>query len=127
MPMLRIAVPTQAGRFSPHFGGAERFSLYEVDERTRAVVSQSSAVPPPHERGAFPTWLKEQGANVILAGGMGPRAVQIFRHFGIETVLGVTGGEPDQLVRAYLDGTLVATGEGCGGGGLHDCGDHHDR
>jgi len=124
---MKIAVPMENGSFSAHFGGANRFGFFEVDEASRAIVSTTFAAPPPHERGAFPVWLKEQGARVILAGGMGPRAVQIFQHFGIETVLGIEGGEPEQLVRAYLDGTLVATGEGCGGGGLHDCGDHHDR
>jgi predicted Fe-Mo cluster-binding NifX family protein len=55
---------------------------------------------------------------------MGPRAVQILQHFGIEVVLGIEGGEPEQLVRAYLDGTLAASGEGCGGGELHRCDDH---
>jgi predicted Fe-Mo cluster-binding NifX family protein len=125
--MMKIAVPMENGRFSAHFGGASHFGLFEVDEASRTIVSASVAVPPPHERGAFPTWLKEQGAHVILAGGMGPRAVQIFQHHGIRTVLGIEGGEPQTLVRAYLDGTLVATGEGCGGGGLHDCADHHDR
>ena len=122
--MRKIAVPMENGRFSAHFGGASRFAFYEVDEATRTIVSAAIAVPPAHERGAFPMWIKEQGASVILVGGMGPRAVQIFQHHGIETVLGIEGGEPEAVVRAYLDGTLVASGRGCGGGGLHDCGDH---
>lgn len=124
--MMKIAVPTEAGRFCTHFGGASHFTFYEIDERSRAVVASDTATPPPHERGVFPVWLKEQGVNVVLAGGMGPRAVQIFEHFGIRTVIGIEGGDPAQIVRAYLDGTLVATGEGCSGGGLHDCG-HHDH
>jgi predicted Fe-Mo cluster-binding NifX family protein len=123
--MLRIAVPTDNGRFSTHFGGAGHFTIFDVDEAARAIVTQASCTPPPHERGAFPRWLNEQGVRVVLAGGMGPRAVQIFQHFGIETVLGIDGGEPEQLVRAYLDGTLAATGEGCSGGALHNCGGHH--
>jgi len=123
--MLKIAVPVEGGRFSPHFGGAAEFALYEVDEASREIVTRAAATPPPHERGAFPRWLREQGVDVVLAGGMGPRAVQIFQHAGIATVLGIGGGELDQIVRAYLDGTLVASGEGCSGGHLHDCG-HHD-
>jgi predicted Fe-Mo cluster-binding NifX family protein len=122
--MLRIAVPLENGRFTPHFGGAERFAIFEVDDQAHHIVSSSSVTPPPHERGAFPRFLKEQGAQVVLAGGMGPRAVQILEHLGIETVLGIDAGEPEQLVRAYLDGTLVASGEGCGGGELHHCHNH---
>jgi ATP-binding protein involved in chromosome partitioning len=124
--MLKIVVPTIQGGFSPHFGGADRFAIFEVDEASRTIASQVSATPPPHEHGSFPLWLKEQGASVILAGGMGPRAVQMLEQFGIETVIGVGGGEPEQLVRAYLDGTLSATGEGCGGGGMHGCAGHGD-
>jgi predicted Fe-Mo cluster-binding NifX family protein len=122
--MLKIAVPMENGGFSAHFGGAGRFAFFEVDEATRTIVARSFGTPPPHERGAFPMWLKGEGVNVVLAGGMGPRAVQIFNHFGIETVLGIGGGEPEQIVRDYLGGTLAASGEGCGGGQLHDCGEH---
>jgi ATP-binding protein involved in chromosome partitioning len=121
-----IAVPVIDNQFSPHFGGADGFALFEVDEATKSVTSARVAAAPPHERGSFPRWLKEQGVSVILAGGMGPRAVQFFEQFGIAPVLGVDGGEPRQLVEAYLNGTLTATGEGCSGGHLHNCGDHDD-
>jgi len=124
---MKIAVPMVQGRFSDHFGGAEGFGLFEVDEVSRIVVSRVFQAAPPHERGAFPRWLKEQGADVILAGGMGPRAMQMFEHFGIHVVAGVSGGDPEALVKGFLDGTLQATGEGCSGGHLHNCGDHgHD-
>ncbi len=121
---MRIAVPMIQGRFSDHFGGAEGFGLFEVEERSKTVVSKAFCVAPPHEHGAFPQWLREQGAEVILAGGMGPRAMQMFEHFGIQVVAGVRGDDPVALVKSFLDGTLVATGEGCGGGRLHNCGDH---
>jgi predicted Fe-Mo cluster-binding NifX family protein len=125
--ILRIAVPTENGQFSPHFGAADRFSIFEVDDRARRVVGRTSATPPPHEKGAFPRFLRAQGAHVVLAGGMGPRAVQLLRHFGIEAVLGIEDGEPEGLVRAYLDGTLRASGEGCAGGELHHCHDHGEQ
>jgi ATP-binding protein involved in chromosome partitioning len=125
--MLKIAIPVENGGFCAHFGGAERFAVYEVNEESHAIVSRVSATAPPHEHGVFPRWLKEQDVDVVLAGGMGPRAVQIFQLLGIRTVLGIESGEPDQLVRAYLEGSLVASGEGCGGGGLHDCGEHQER
>ncbi len=83
-----------------------------------------SSQAPPHERGAFPTWLHENGATVILAGGMGPRAVQMFEQFGIQVVAGVGGEDPQAVVKAFLSGDLVSTGETCSGGHLHACGDH---
>lgn len=126
--MMKVAVPMVAGRFSEHFGGAEAFGLFDVDEAKSAIVSKTIAQAPPHERGAFPRWLREQGASVILAGGMGPRAVQMFDQFGIRVVAGVAGGEPEAVVKAFLSGDLVSTGEPCSGGHLHACGDHgHHR
>jgi predicted Fe-Mo cluster-binding NifX family protein len=129
MPMIdpkRIAVPLADGAFCPHFGGAEAFALFTVDEARGTIDAPIVLTPPPHERGAFPMWLRAQGVSAVLAGGMGPRAVQILERVGIEAVLGIEAGEPQQLVRAYIDGTLVASGKGCGGGGLHDCHDHRE-
>jgi predicted Fe-Mo cluster-binding NifX family protein len=122
--MMKIAVPMVQGRFSEHFGGAESFGLFEVDEIGKTILTKNEAEAPPHERGAFPRWLRDQGANVILAGGMGPRAVQMFEHYGIQVVSGVTGDAPETVVRAFLAGTLDTTGETCSGGHLHACGDH---
>jgi len=122
--MMKVAIPMVEGRFSEHFGGAETFGLFEVDEAKGAIVSKTLAQAPPHERGAFPRWLREQGASVILAGGMGPRAVQMFEQFGIRVVAGVVGDNPEAVVKAFLSGTLIATGEACSGGHLHACGDH---
>jgi predicted Fe-Mo cluster-binding NifX family protein len=122
--MTKVALPMAAGQFSEHFGGAEAFGLFEVDEVTKAIVSKTTVEAPPHEKGAFPAWLRDQGTSVILAGGMGPRAVQMFEMFGIKVVAGVQGKDPAALVEAFLAGDLRATGEACSGGHLHACGDH---
>ena len=122
--MLKIAVPTCGGLFSTHFGGADRFALFEVDDQARRIVSSTSAAPPPHEQGSFPTWLKEQGCHVILAGGMGPRAIQMLEGFGIRAVVGIEGDRPETVVQDFLDGRLAASGESCHDHGAHGCGQH---
>jgi predicted Fe-Mo cluster-binding NifX family protein len=121
---MKVALPMVEGRFSEHFGGAEAFGLFDVDESKKTVVSHSIVQAPAHEKGAFPVWLRDQGASVILAGGMGPRAVQMFEQFGIKVVAGVAGGDPAAVVDAFLSGNLKTTGEVCSGGHLHNCGDH---
>lgn len=125
MNVKTIAVPMMDGSFSTHFGGASSFALYEVDETTGTVSAKGAVAPPEHGRGVFPAWLRGMGADVILAGGMGPRAVGIFAQHGIEVVLGVEPDEPETLVQSWLDGTLRATGEPCNDHGFHDC-DHHE-
>jgi predicted Fe-Mo cluster-binding NifX family protein len=120
--MPTIAVPIRDGKFCDHFGGAEAFSLYTVDDADSVVVERRVLQPPEHGRGVYPVWLRKVGAQVILAGGMGPRAIGILTHHGIEVVLGVQGTDPDLMVQDYLAGTLDATGDACHDHGHHDCG-----
>lgn len=124
---MRIAVPLHQGRFSQHFGGAETFAFYTVDTANRSFAERQVAAPPEHGRGIYPTWLRRNGATVVLAGGMGPRAIDIFAQHGIEVVLGVEGDDPDAVVKGYLDGTLEATGEVCHEHSYHDCGHDHEK
>ena len=58
--------------------------------------------PPPHEPGLLPRWLAEKGANIIIAGGMGKRAQDLFTEQGIKVVTGAPVAAPDQLVTQYL-------------------------
>lgn len=106
---MRIAIPLVNGRLSLHFGHCQQFALMDVDPEARRVIAKQYVVPPPHEPGALPRWLHEHGANVIIAGGMGQRAVQLFAQNGIEVIVGASDGEPDEIAAAYLQGNL-ATG-----------------
>lgn len=122
--MMTIAIPLVGEKFSSHFGGAEAFVLYTVNEDRSSVSDRRVFVPPEHGRGVFPMWLRQLGASVVIAGGIGPRASGILAQHGIEVVLGAQGDDPDQMVRSFLEGGLVATGEPCHDQGFHDCGHH---
>jgi predicted Fe-Mo cluster-binding NifX family protein len=63
--------------------------------------------PPPHEPGVLPQWLAEQKANLIIAGGMGSRAQSLFTQNGIQVLTGAPAGTPEELVQAYLNGSLA--------------------
>jgi Mrp family chromosome partitioning ATPase/predicted Fe-Mo cluster-binding NifX family protein len=103
---MRIAIPLAAGRLCMHFGHCEQFALIEVDEKEKSLAGTQLLTPPPHEPGLLPRWLHEQGATVIIAGGMGQRAQVLFAESGIKVVVGAPAEAPEALVRAYLDGTL---------------------
>jgi ATP-binding protein involved in chromosome partitioning len=103
---MRIAIPVTGGVLSPHFGRCEEFVLFDVENGE--VKNRESLVPPPHEPGAFPAWLKEQGADAIIASGMGGRAQALFSQQGIEVVLGAPQASPDEVISSYRDGTLKA-------------------
>ena len=104
--MKKIAIPLVADKFSEHFGGADSFAFFEVDEEKKTIIASEKAAPPPHERGVFPVWLNQQGVNVVFAGGMGPRAHDILARYGIEVLMGVRGSNPEDLVQAWLDRKL---------------------
>jgi len=54
----------------------------------------------------LPRWLHEQGANAIIAGGMGQRAQSLFESNGIQVVVGAPADTPENLVTAFISGTL---------------------
>ena len=105
---MRIAIPIANGQLCMHFGHCEQFALVEVDEQNKQIVTTTMLQPPAHAPGVLPAWLHEQGANVIIAGGMGQRAQQLFAQNDISVVVGAAGGSPEELTSAYLAGTLEA-------------------
>jgi len=48
------------------------------------------------------------GVNLIIAGGMGQRALSLFAENGIKVITGSPSHEPEALVQGYLAGTLVS-------------------
>ena len=101
-----IALPTVDKQVCMHFGHCQQFALVEVDDNERKILNTKYVDAPPHQPGLLPPWLKEQGANFIIAGGMGQRAVSIFNANDIEVLIGAPSDTPENLVRAYLDGNL---------------------
>ena len=103
---LVVAIPVAGGQLCMHFGHCEQFALLDVDTAANEILGTRHLAPPPHEPGALPRWLHEQGVNLIIAGGMGQRAQNIFTEQNIQVIVGVPAGPPESIVRAYLDGKL---------------------
>ncbi len=99
---MKIAIPMANGRLAMHFGHCEQFALVEVDESTKEISETSLLTPPPHEPGVLPRWLNEQGANLIIAGGMGQRAQMLFAQNEIQVVVGAPSESPEELVAKYF-------------------------
>ena len=64
------------------------------------------------------------GANVMLAGGMGRRAVEFFEQLGIEPVSGASG-TVRQAVEKYLGGELSGVAPCAESEAHHAAGHHH--
>jgi predicted Fe-Mo cluster-binding NifX family protein len=101
---MRFAVPLAGGKLTAHFGHCQEFALIDVEDHQ--ITNRRNLVPPPHEPGVLPRWLHEQGTDVIIAGGMGARALELFAQNGIEVITGAPVAAPEDLVRSYLDRSL---------------------
>ncbi len=101
-----IAIPTAAGKLAMHFGHCEVFSFVEVDEKSGKIISSQDKPPPAHQPGVLPRWLGEEKADVVIAGGMGQRAQALFQQQGIKLIIGAPSDTPENVVSAYLAGTL---------------------
>lgn len=100
---MKIAVATENGKVALHFGRCPEYTIFEVKDGQICDVAVISN--PGHRPGFLPKFLAGQGVNCIIAGGMGPRAEQLFKDQNIETVTGVVG-EVERVVEDYLKGSL---------------------
>lgn len=133
--MLRFAIPVEAGKLSSHFGHAPQVAFVDADPETRTVLKTELLQAPPHEHGSLPRFIKLHGAKVVLAGGIGGGASSLLQREGIALLSGAPVDTPENLVRAYLEGTLVTGNGDCGchghqhghdhGHGQHRHGDGH--
>ena len=105
---MKIAIPLTNGKLSQQFGHCEQFAILDVDLGSKSITNQESLTPPAHEPGVLPKWLADLNVNIIIAGGMGQRAQQLFNQNRIDVVVGAPSEQPEKLVLAYINDTLVA-------------------
>lgn len=103
---MRFAIPLADGRLAMHFGHCEAFALIDAEPGSDAGFRREDVPAPPHQPGLLPAWLAERGATLIIAGGMGQRALGLFAAQGIQVVMGAPAETPERLVAQYLAGTL---------------------
>ena len=124
--MKKIAVPYENGQVFQHFGHTEKFKVYTVSDGAVASAAILSANGAGH--GALAGFLKDQGVDTLLCGGIGGGAKTALAQAGIELYGGVSGSA-DQAVEDLLAGRLVfqpdilCSHHGHGEG--HSCGEHH--
>ena len=101
---MKIAVTYEGGLIFQHFGHTAQFKLYEIE--SDKVVSSCVVDTNGHGHGALAGFLKDQGVNVLICGGIGGGAQMALAEAGIQLFGGVSG-EADEAVEALLAGQLV--------------------
>lgn len=122
---MKIALPVISDdSFSAHYGGSSHLLCFATDPVAKRILERCSLRPPSAEPCAWPEWIRAQGVDVILAGGMGPGPRQRCADLGITVVAGLPDDAPEDLVNDFLHGRLSA-GENPCAGGSHDHGHDH--
>ncbi|MBC2725047.1 NifB/NifX family molybdenum-iron cluster-binding protein [Desulfosporosinus sp.] len=119
---MKIAVASDNGIVTEHFGHCQSFSIFET--QNNQIVKSDIIANPGHKPGFLPNFLNDLGVKVIILGGMGGGAIQLFNEKGIEVITGAKG-----LSRAaaelYSQGKLKTTGSVCQEHQHHgECGGH---
>lgn len=110
---MKIAIPVANEKLCMHFGHCEQFAILEVDEKEKKIVNKDMKTPPPHEPGVIPRWVGQEGVDLVIAGGMGKKAQEIFNANGVKVLVGAPVGSPEEIVMAYLNGTLTTGANAC--------------
>ncbi len=116
--MMRIAIAGEGTNVTEHFGHCSVFLLFDVEN---GKITKEDSIPNPgHKPGFLPNFLADRGVNVIISGGMGGGAVEIFNERNVEVVVGASG-DARAAAESYLKGDLKTTGSVC-----HEH-QHHDE
>jgi ATP-binding protein involved in chromosome partitioning len=110
---VKIAIPVSNGKLFAHFGHCQAFALVDTYDRTGEIVARNDVAAPPHEPGLLPVWLAEHGVDMVMTGGIGPRAQDLLAQRGIKVVIGVPSDTPDSLIASYYAGTLETGANEC--------------
>jgi len=127
--MIKIALASEdhlglEGSISPHFGRCPYYTLVNVEgNKILGVEVLKNPYYPNHQPGVIPQFIHAQKANVMIAGGMGPRAIDFFHQFGIDVATGVQG-KVREVVEAYLRGEIQGIVACEHHGHDHECGGH---
>ena len=109
-----IAVATEGSNVAEHFGHCEAFTMYNTDNSEYSLLRS-----PEHQPGVLPAFLKQNGADVIISGGMGERARMLFEQLGIKVFVGINMNVKEAIER-FQASQLNSNNEFCA---PHDPGD----
>ncbi len=118
---MKVAVATEDNRgmdstISQHFGRCPYYIIIDIEDEE---IKEKGAVENPYynshgRTGDVPNFIKGLGADAIIAGGMGPKALGFFERFGIQTITGVSG-KVEGVIKGFVKGKIS---------GAKPCDDH---
>ncbi|MEN8153444.1 MAG: NifB/NifX family molybdenum-iron cluster-binding protein [Acidobacteriota bacterium] len=118
---MKIAIATEGDLVAQHFGRCSEYTIIKVENSK--VVEKAIIDNPGHAPGYLPRFLSDMGVKIILSGGMGPKAINLFRERKVEPLVGVSG-PVNKIIEDLLNEKLVLGESECNhgkDGHGHDC------
>ncbi|QWC00404.1 NifB/NifX family molybdenum-iron cluster-binding protein [Mycoplasmatota bacterium] len=107
---MKVALSTKNNLITEHFGHCDYFVVYEVENNE---INGSYLIKnPPHQKGYLPKFLKGEGIDVVIAGGIGAMAVNGLKNLGIDCYINVEG-DVSVVIEKFLNNELNQGGEPC--------------
>ncbi|MGI6607983.1 MAG: NifB/NifX family molybdenum-iron cluster-binding protein [Erysipelotrichaceae bacterium] len=111
---MKIAVAANEGKIAEHFGHCEVFMIFDIENNK--IIKSETVKNPGHKPGFLPNFLADLNIKVIISGGMGMGAVNIFNERNVEVIL-TDISDSKKAIEEYMKGALKSTGSVC----------HHDE
>jgi predicted Fe-Mo cluster-binding NifX family protein len=105
---LRLAIAAEDAAVAEHFGRCDKFHVYEINDAREVVRREEYANPLNGQHSGMcqlPHYVNQIKANVIIAGGMGGKAVELFLGYGIDVITS-PGLKIEDALASYLKGEL---------------------
>lgn len=107
---MRIAISCNGGgiegEVAEHFGRCPEFVIVESEgKEIKKVEKVDNPYFHSHVPGEVPKFISSLGVNLMITGGMGRRAAEMFESLGVDIVVGASGKVKD-VVEKYLNGEL---------------------
>jgi len=107
---MKVAVATQNNMVAGHFGKCEEYTIYEIEDSK--IVNKQTLNTKDHGHSMLPPYLKENGVNVVICGGMGKGAYDALVARDMKVYVGPQG-DIDEVIALLLRGKLETKEAGC--------------
>ena len=119
---MKVAIAKEGDHVSEHFGHCTEYAVFGIENSK--ITSREILSSPGHEPGKLPVFLAGHKVTHVLAGGMGPRAVDLFCENNIEVFLGVRG-RIETVIKDFIAGNIAQGESSCTHGEEgHECSGH---
>ena len=107
---MKVVISCDGDKVSRHFGRCQRYLFLDINKNK--VEDRYEVKNPGHRPGFLPRFLKSKGVEVLITGGIGPRALKMFDSYGIK-VLAPISGKIEDAIDKFCKGELKEGAEPC--------------